>query len=921
MQTKEIIYKSREPSTLSSRTHSLSLDAIRIKPADYQRVATSVTFCRSVLVDLKAWRSLHCIEHLPCFPNPELLPAEGCRAVHYGVCSPLVKPLVPLHKKSSKKQKKPLARCLEATSQVQAQNNHERSPSPDYCHIDDASLSNRSSFTSQPDSQAASGSCSDSECDKATATITTAGPRKQATPAPKSAPSNGVAVNNNVNAINGSIANNHPQKVAKCATKVAPSPLVTDSASTAIELLADDAEGRLESLLKTFVSEEKQRQEAKLNFHLLNNSKRSSSLSALNVNNKSATSGSPLYSPSSPTSPSSPQYSPTDFYIRGRSSHSHKNRSPSPSRNIANSALAAAIALSTPVAIAAAAPSSSSSPTASSGNISSKSGVSPVLVARSDAKQTKKKQDTSCAPISSPSPSATVASPAAPTSPQLTAPSASPPLVQTGSKSAGLSSSSFTTEPANKAQTEPSVANAKTAESKETPLSASNSTAKRIDETPKKAKSSTAKSSHSIVQSKAKHFLEKSQQANSTPNQLNSSGNKMVFGQTPKSGSKFAQIASERDSVAGLLITPSFGIINNNNVNGSNKEKANKENNKKTSSSDGKTKKENKSPGKNGSVNVPNNKSAEVIEASQTPATLVTTSNNQASNQGNKALPAKQAVSPTSELKAGSGRSASPSPSGGSATANPAGNSNPVANASEKSMEQLLTEALQLTDDEKASLLASQQKKSLVQKLQQQRQQDHLSNPTNNPQPNQLDANRKAFSEKASQQAAQALPANPSDINYQSAVDYAKTRFINNSSTPVRSSSPVDNKTPTQTLVSEAKSKWEVPNPAAVPGPSPSPATGQAVPYQEDQHPAHRANQQKLNGQAPADGRSPVKPFLSKGSVAERVMLFEKCPELRSHRPGHNRDRRAKSPVLYGHWKNQDKNQVTMTLECQIPPR
>ncbi|XP_055935624.1 serine/threonine-protein phosphatase 2A regulatory subunit B'' subunit alpha-like isoform X2 [Argiope bruennichi] len=54
-------------------------------------VVTSVTFYHSALVDLTCSRSVHAVEHDPCCPDPTKLSADECKAVHYGLCSPLLK--------------------------------------------------------------------------------------------------------------------------------------------------------------------------------------------------------------------------------------------------------------------------------------------------------------------------------------------------------------------------------------------------------------------------------------------------------------------------------------------------------------------------------------------------------------------------------------------------------------------------------------------------------------------------------------------------------------------------------------------------------------------------------------------------------------------------------------------------------------
>ncbi|KAG0425938.1 hypothetical protein HPB47_026931 [Ixodes persulcatus] len=54
-------------------------------------VVTKATVYHSSLIDLSRSRSVHAVEHQPCCPDPQLLSAADCRAVHYGLCSPLLK--------------------------------------------------------------------------------------------------------------------------------------------------------------------------------------------------------------------------------------------------------------------------------------------------------------------------------------------------------------------------------------------------------------------------------------------------------------------------------------------------------------------------------------------------------------------------------------------------------------------------------------------------------------------------------------------------------------------------------------------------------------------------------------------------------------------------------------------------------------
>ncbi|XP_013773902.1 uncharacterized protein LOC106458889, partial [Limulus polyphemus] len=56
-----------------------------------QLAVTKVTVFYSALVDLTRSRSVHAVEHDPCCPDPHKLPGTECKAVHYGICSPLLK--------------------------------------------------------------------------------------------------------------------------------------------------------------------------------------------------------------------------------------------------------------------------------------------------------------------------------------------------------------------------------------------------------------------------------------------------------------------------------------------------------------------------------------------------------------------------------------------------------------------------------------------------------------------------------------------------------------------------------------------------------------------------------------------------------------------------------------------------------------
>ncbi|XP_011871932.1 PREDICTED: uncharacterized protein LOC105564278 isoform X3 [Vollenhovia emeryi] len=137
------------------------------------------------------------------------------------------------------------------------------------------------------------------------------------------------------------------------------------------------------------------------------------------------------------------------------------------------------------------------------------------------------------------------------------------------------------------------------------------------------------------------------------------------------------------------------------------------------------------------------------------------------------------------------------------------------------------------------------------------------------------------------------------DLSAMSAIDYAKVRYQaaqQNPPTQQRleeqraSNNPYNNST-TEQLVSNARTKFEMEirkdkdikstdkDPVTSRwGPritSPRPRLEQAVPHPE------LTSQQKQHirtAVATGTGNNPVRPFLTRGSVAERVLIFEKCP-------------------------------------------
>lgn len=258
--------------------------------------------------------------------------------------------------------------------------------------------------------------------------------------------------------------------------------------------------------------------------------------------------------------------------------------------------------------------------------------------------------------------------------------------------------------------------------------------------------------------------------------------------------------------------------------------------------------------------------------------------------------------------------------------------------------EQVLNEVLQLTDDEKACILASHQQ-SLNQSLKQQRKADFVqqqqmllesklqpkstnqfnNNNTSNGNPHTNLNKKKSFSSDSLSNKKllvdfDSMINNPTAINYSNPIDYARTRFINSFVSSSKNPSPNPSfvdfnhpalKSPTQQLVNEAKSKWELPKNLN------NPTNVQPIQPKEKllskQDKITLTQRRLLNLNDPA--KNPVKPFLSRGSVAERVLLFEKCPEVKSTRVLRDH-RKNKSHPLYNTWRgshfgNDDNNQVS----------
>ncbi|XP_074598305.1 uncharacterized protein LOC141853015 [Brevipalpus obovatus] len=127
--------------------------------------------------------------------------------------------------------------------------------------------------------------------------------------------------------------------------------------------------------------------------------------------------------------------------------------------------------------------------------------------------------------------------------------------------------------------------------------------------------------------------------------------------------------------------------------------------------------------------------------------------------------------------------------------------------------------------------------------------------------------------------------------SYSSPINYAKTRFA--SVIQDASRGQLD-RLPTQSMVSEVKMAWE--RKAAVSS-TPAPTTAK--------------NTSRIN--------THIRPYLSKGSVAERVMLFEKRPEVKREKEKPIDSSisliRTKSPVLSSNWRAKNKENDASTLE------
>uniref|UniRef100_T1L299 EF-hand domain-containing protein n=1 Tax=Tetranychus urticae TaxID=32264 RepID=T1L299_TETUR len=262
-----------------------------------------------------------------------------------------------------------------------------------------------------------------------------------------------------------------------------------------------------------------------------------------------------------------------------------------------------------------------------------------------------------------------------------------------------------------------------------------------------------------------------------------------------------------------------------------------------------------------------------------------------------------------------------------------------------KSMEQILADALKLTEDEKATLIATREN-SLATKLAKQRIEESNKssiesscekasklpeNDKNLPAVKTIEHNGSQSSQRgtvASMKAGESREEKPKDEGrfrdslFSSPVNYAKNRFAASRESTRNSSESASTEgnsaeASRQSVVNEAKQAWE------------RKASNQNLDKQG--HFRHGSNAfsnpwYASKGETGAVNGSnaltrpdkvtttihrtnPVRPFLTKGSVAERVLLFERRPEMKKDGKSNSNDSKSKSPVLYSTWKNQDKTQ------------
>lgn len=139
----------------------------------------------------------------------------------------------------------------------------------------------------------------------------------------------------------------------------------------------------------------------------------------------------------------------------------------------------------------------------------------------------------------------------------------------------------------------------------------------------------------------------------------------------------------------------------------------------------------------------------------------------------------------------------------------------------------------------------------------------------------------------------------PQMINFESPFDYAKTRFINSFILSAKTPEP-QQMIPSQNNVSETKNKLLEKSNSS----SNSASKNSCDTVDDGKQNSYRRKSSPAEMFMKIPVRSPVKPYLSRGSVAERVLLFEKCPEMHTQRKSSlETSRKSKSSLMYRHWK------------------
>nr|AYV89275.1 protein phosphatase PP2A [Tetranychus evansi] len=268
----------------------------------------------------------------------------------------------------------------------------------------------------------------------------------------------------------------------------------------------------------------------------------------------------------------------------------------------------------------------------------------------------------------------------------------------------------------------------------------------------------------------------------------------------------------------------------------------------------------------------------------------------------------------------------------------------PKSNGKEgKSMEQILADALKLTEDEKATLIATREN-SLATKLAKQRIEESNvdsieprvekvsklpENDKNSPAVKTIEHNGSQSTQRgtvASMKATESREEKPKDEGrfrdslFSSPVNYAKNRFAaskesNRNLSESTSSENNSAETSRQSVVNEAKQAWErkASNQNSDKQGHFRGSNAFSNPWYASKGETVSNNNSVLNRPDKVTSlihrSNPVRPFLTKGSVAERVLLFERRPEMKKDGKSNSNDSKSKSPVLYSTWKNQDKTQ------------